>query len=555
MIVHLNEHIFHRLFLTEATTDEIYQKYYTDIPYETYCRILQLDPTYSNNRMGKYTKWLLNIYRNGSFKKGDFREAKELLPIYDRYKNVVQVKDIMTLNSMGELYRVVQPYIGGDQATSKSDAIRRTKEGAEKVYEDSQWLIVIPHTVEAAQLYGKHTKWCTAAEESDNMFDAYNSEGPLYINIDKVNNRKYQFHFETSQFMDEEDEPLVGTDDNGVAVSVYYEKSLADCIGMPPGAKSYYMRLYEQGNMNVFSVIFSPVEFLDYIIKNRINTSSFNMDYVDNDPAKPGEIGRIRILGWTTFVEYEKSYVVKKQHTDEWFRYCSDFMELNEPITNENGTFSEIACVEIDEFGSNMLINKNGDFISDVVFDYEPNILPCGYVIGCLEHATNGRVNVFNLKNGCTPVFKNSFLRIQKIISSFYGSMIAIRNDDQIYIDVHGFELNYKKFYEELLRNYSSQLESLISSIEEMTEHERKNRIATTRLRYGWYEPSYKIYDYLREKLGEIIGDALAKVPIKRDYDDSRGKLYDPIFSRLRADLYKKVIAPRISCMSSLYTI
>ena len=247
MIIHLNESIFHRLFLTEATTEEIYQKYYTDIPYETYCQILQLDPTYRNGRMGKYTKWLLNIYRKGTFREGDFNEAKQLLPIYDKYKNVVEVKDIMTLNSMGELYRVVQPYIGGDMATSKSDAARRTKEGAEKVYEDGQWLIVIPHTMEAAILYGKHTKWCTAAEESGNMFEYYNNEGPLYINIDKVNNRKYQFHLESNSFMNEEDESIVKElpDEN---------TSIADYIGMPSGAKNYYVNaLGSKSGIIVFS--------------------------------------------------------------------------------------------------------------------------------------------------------------------------------------------------------------------------------------------------------------------------------------------------------------
>lgn len=232
MIIHLRESTFHRL-LTEATTEEIYQKYYSDIPYQTYCRILLLDPTYNNGRMGKYTKWLLNIYRTGKFKEGDFNEARKYLPVYDKYKNAIQVKDIMTLKSMGELYRVVEPYLEGNKATSKSDATRRTKEDAEKVYEDNQWLIIIPHTMKAAQLYGKHTKWCTAAEKSENMFDSYNEDGPLYINIDKVNNRKYQFHFESGQFMDENDDPLEKLLPNdGV--------SIADIINLSDGAKEYY---------------------------------------------------------------------------------------------------------------------------------------------------------------------------------------------------------------------------------------------------------------------------------------------------------------------------
>ena len=294
-VIHLTENIFYKLFLIEATSEEIYQKYYSDIPYETYCQILQLDPTYRNNRMGKYTKWLLNIYRKGTFKEGDFWEARELLPVYDKYRNVIETKDIMKLNSIGELYQVVQPYMGGDKATSKSDAARKIKNGAEKVYEDDQWAIVIPHTKEAAILYGKHTKWCTAAERSGNMFDYYNNEGPLYINIDKVNNRKYQFHFESSQFMDEQN-----IDVRNEAKQEDANKSIADLIGMSQGAREYYWNKlgYKSGvvvlsseediklcvdnfNANRGNII-GMLECFDEVLHQTQNTN----DHLSNEEAK-----------------------------------------------------------------------------------------------------------------------------------------------------------------------------------------------------------------------------------------------------------------------------
>ena len=191
--------------------NDIHTKYYSDIPYNDYLYIVKTcDPTYDNvsGKMGKYTKWLLGMYRKGTFTRGDFGEARSMLIVFDRYKNRVQVRDVTQLHSMGELYQVVKPFMEGDQAVSKSDEIRRTKQGAEKVYEDNKWLVVVPHTKEAAILYGKNTEWCTAAEKSENMFDYYNNEGPLYINIDKINNRKYQFHFESNQFKDEKDDEI-----------------------------------------------------------------------------------------------------------------------------------------------------------------------------------------------------------------------------------------------------------------------------------------------------------------------------------------------------------
>ena len=208
--IHLLESKFHSLILEAMNPRDIHAKYYSDIPWDDFSYIALIDPTLDNNqsppKLGKYTKWMLGMYRRGTFKRGDFNEAVKLLPIFEKYKNRVSVKDVTQLHSMGELYQVVKPFMEGDQATSKSDAIRKAKQGAEKVYEDDKWLVVVPHTMEAAQIYGEHTKWCTAAEDPEgNMFEYYNNQGPLYINIDKVNNRKYQFHFESGQFMDEED--------------------------------------------------------------------------------------------------------------------------------------------------------------------------------------------------------------------------------------------------------------------------------------------------------------------------------------------------------------
>ena len=118
------------------------------------------------------------------------------------------------------------------QATSKSDAVRKIKEmGAEKVYEDNDWLIIVPKTREAAIYYGKGTKWCTASTGGYNYFERYNNEGKLYININKNTGDKYQFHFESNSFMDAEDKPITGI--------------IAEEIGLSSGAEQFYASLGE----------------------------------------------------------------------------------------------------------------------------------------------------------------------------------------------------------------------------------------------------------------------------------------------------------------------
>lgn len=91
---------------------------------------------------------------------------------------------------------------------SKSARVRNLKrEGADKLYEDDSFLVVHPKVRAASVLYGKGTKWCTAAKRH-NAFTAYNEVGNLYIVIDKLSGKKYQFHFETDSFMTDSNKRL-----------------------------------------------------------------------------------------------------------------------------------------------------------------------------------------------------------------------------------------------------------------------------------------------------------------------------------------------------------
>ena len=525
MIIHLNENIFHRLFLTEATKEEIYQKYYSDIPYRTFIQILKLDPTYNDGRMGKYCKWLLNIYRKGTFKEGDFNEAVRLLPIYDRYKNVVPVRDIMTLNSMGELYRVVQPYMEGDKATSKSDAARKIKNGAEKVYEDDKWLIVIPHTKEAAILYGKNTQWCTAAEKSENMFDYYDEKGPLYVNIDKANNRKYQFHLETYQFMDEKDEPIVGDNLDEKPTIPNVNTSGADLIGMTPGAKNFYEQLYGKGHDGAMVIMCSPPMILQKLISGSIQPEKFGDDIIETGEKSSNNIGTIKILGWTTFVKYnyDLNYLrIESQINNNWFKRCSNSIKLNQPIVGKFGASNKVYIVTINDDGDCMLANENGEFISDKVFSGWIGILD-NHIVA----ASGNTINVFDISNNCAPVFSTPFTEISHTYSK--GGMIAKRGDKTFYIDVHGFELDYEKFYEDVVRKYDRDIESIVYNVEKMIK--------------GEHQPySYKVYDYVRTELNKIIDDALSKVSLTKTSSGAKFGLYNIIFMILRKDLYEKEI-------------
>ena len=146
MRIYLTESQLAAIILEAMNVQDIYRTYYSDIDQNLYNKVVQADPTFDGQKMGKYTKWLLGLVRRGNLKEGDLGEATDLLGVFEKYKNRVGVKDVTRLRSMSDLYDVVKPFMEGNQATSKSDEQRQLKAGAEKAYEDDKWLIIIPHT-------------------------------------------------------------------------------------------------------------------------------------------------------------------------------------------------------------------------------------------------------------------------------------------------------------------------------------------------------------------------------------------------------------------------
>ena len=183
------------------------KKYYPKIDDNMIKTLVALDPTFKGgNNLGKYGKWILNLYNRGQLKDEDFYKVTEYLTTFTNNLSKMPNKDIMTYKSLPDLAKVIQPY-EGQKDISKKQQVRDIKKGAKKVMETKNWLVISPTTKEAACYYGANTKWCTAAKEF-NQFDNYNDRGPLYIFINKEDNTKFQFHAETFQFMNELDESV-----------------------------------------------------------------------------------------------------------------------------------------------------------------------------------------------------------------------------------------------------------------------------------------------------------------------------------------------------------
>ena len=206
--------------LLEATPDEIYNSYYTDIDREEFNQIVMSDPQSKINdngiqRIGKYAKLLINLYRKKTLKLEDLPRAKEYLEYV--YKHSISL-DANKIKSLNDLYDVVKQYYVKD-TTNLNDIITSLDEKEyRKVFQSEKWTIFVPLTEKASCYLGVNTEWCTTwgpqslnpkHQDRGSMFARYGSQGTLYILIDNTDvNHKYQFHFESKQYMDKEDKRI-----------------------------------------------------------------------------------------------------------------------------------------------------------------------------------------------------------------------------------------------------------------------------------------------------------------------------------------------------------
>lgn len=206
-----------RLLIEDILFEDIWslKKYYTNIPDDEYKRLLSLDPTYKGgDNAGNYAKWILGLANKG--KLDNLGHVSDILKRFDDNKKNLKNKDIMKYKSVDELETYLNDENSYNQLSQRQE-LRQTQKAvhntnldieAEKVYEDNNWEIWVPKTYEASCKLGRGTRWCTATTDSDYYYDIYSHQGPLYININKHNGEKYQFHFESNQFMDQDDNSI-----------------------------------------------------------------------------------------------------------------------------------------------------------------------------------------------------------------------------------------------------------------------------------------------------------------------------------------------------------
>lgn len=328
------------LLEVQSPKDAYQLRYQQQFPNEEdFNYIISYDPTTRKNAMGKYSEWLLKQYLDGKISDNNLNDARELLTNFDRLrKKLPKGKQVITAYPDLESLRSEL-----DGVMSNREKVRNEKKSATKFYEDDTWLVVIPHTIEASRKYGANTKWCTTDKESDEWFNHYNEQGPLYININKKTGDKYQFHFETNNFMDAEDDKIY--------------RPIGDEIGLSKSLIKKYIKLYNDDyqiedfteNQEIVDDIVYDCEEINEQLKNGVSLFDIFNDVDDEESLKNFDIYMCR--------RYQKYAFIRrfdngeyKMLINQFFDYCYHF--------DKNSL-----CADVGINGLHNALNAYGEYI------------------------------------------------------------------------------------------------------------------------------------------------------------------------------------------------
>ena len=167
------------------------------------------DPT----RHKEYAQSIAKLYANGESRAEDVVSTlADYLTKFDKLKRKKKIQpprnDFNRYRNLEDFYDIVDEY-----PDEEAEAQPEEKFNVKELYRDKSLIVTIPLDREAACYVGRGTRWCTAGKHA-NMYLRYtgnNNAKPLYAIIPRqpaYPNEKYQFHFETKQFMNEQDHPI-----------------------------------------------------------------------------------------------------------------------------------------------------------------------------------------------------------------------------------------------------------------------------------------------------------------------------------------------------------
>ena len=205
---------------------EVLHYKFRHVPSDIIDAVIAIDPTQKKS----YSQWLLSKWNDEKDTIVNNLKNGRIEKLFQHYKahNDIQIKDCP---SVEEGLRAFVPE--EDTVLSKSSEPMTYIENLDEevdsdlandfdiVFDEDNWLIAVPHTYEAECKLGENMAWCTANHFGNgrSYYNNYLSKGgEYYVNFDMSRGEsakgkdypytRYQFHFESRQFMDKDDDPV-----------------------------------------------------------------------------------------------------------------------------------------------------------------------------------------------------------------------------------------------------------------------------------------------------------------------------------------------------------
>jgi hypothetical protein len=135
---------------------------------EIYEKLLEADPDIENT---SNCAWIFKQYKEGQFRLEDVSQVRDDLGLYlslVKSKTIPEKKRKLTTLTLSKVREIIEPF-EVKQSTSPSKSNR----DFEVIDRDETETLYRLKTREGSCILGKETKWCTARNDEDNMFESY----------------------------------------------------------------------------------------------------------------------------------------------------------------------------------------------------------------------------------------------------------------------------------------------------------------------------------------------------------------------------------------------
>ena len=129
-----------------------------------------IDPRWETDR---------NLQRRMGGVSEDMDVLRDSLEHFHKNPSKYQIKDINAFTSSQDFYDAVE--IAKQQLSRKE----QKETGIDKVYEDENFVLMMPKTHKASCRYGANTRWCVTMRNYSGYFENYFGQGPIFFLIDK----------------------------------------------------------------------------------------------------------------------------------------------------------------------------------------------------------------------------------------------------------------------------------------------------------------------------------------------------------------------------------